>query len=266
MLSVRKLFLDIHDNDEAFQLLCTLTAAGRACCGGESERIAALVTDPELAHRITRHGDEENEHARVFHTLLRGRGLEAAQLCADLDYMAQLEERGLGFPHDRLRDDAQTLCEEDVIAYLSRSRVTEQRGAAELRLMQKALAERPEVHRALTSVTRGEARHLAYAQEELLRLADGDRRRSALVRRSLRRTALAEIRVHRDVSLAMMSRMGAILGWSWTRRRLLTFSIRMAYLFERCGGWRRLTSLRMPPPGRRTVLGRPAAAGPRGRR
>ncbi|GAU71204.1 hypothetical protein SSP35_29_00370 [Streptomyces sp. NBRC 110611] len=265
MLSVRKLFLDIHDNDEAFRLLCTLTAAGQTGCGWANERIAARVTDPELALRISRHGAEGNEHARVFHTLLRGRSLEAAPLCADLDYMAQLEQRGLGVPHRRLRD-ARPLCEEDVIAHLSRSRVTEQRGAAELRLMRKALAQRPDTHRALTSITRGEQRHLAHAHGELLRLADGDRRRSALVRRSLRRTALAEIRVHRDVSLAVVSRMGAILGWSWARKRLLGSGIRVTYLFERCGGWRRLTGLRTSPPGRRDALGRAVAAGPRGRR
>ena len=56
-----------------------------------------------------------------------------------------------------------------------------------------------------------EDNHLAYCHEELLRLARAGHGRT--IQRILRECALAEIRVYRDVSLAVMDHMGRLLGW-----------------------------------------------------
>ena len=105
-----------------------------------------------------------------------------------------------------------------------------------------------------------EDNHLAYCHEELLRLARaGPRPRHPA---TLRACALAEIRVYREVSLAVMDHMGRILGWSarqggGARRRAST----RVYAYERLGGWRRMVCLAMPE--RRDALGGPAPR-PRG--
>ncbi|UGY91121.1 ferritin-like domain-containing protein [Streptomyces gobiensis] len=257
MLFARSLFLQIHDHDEAFRLLCSISAAGEEHGGWENERIASLVDDPELAYKISRHGADEDKHGRIFRGLLNKRGLEEVSFPEELDYMRQLERQGIGVAHSALRR-GEPLGADDVVDYLVHSRVTEQRAVDELRLMRTALAERPDMLRVLTVIGRDEDTHLAYAHEELLRLARGDRERAVLIRRQLRRTALVEIRVHRDVSLAVMSRMGGILGWSKVRGRLLSWAIRATYVYERWGGWRRMTRLKMPAPELRNALGRPA--------
>jgi hypothetical protein len=77
----------------------------------------------------------------------------------------------------------------------------------------------------------------------------------------LRQTALAEIRIYRDVSLAVMAHMGRILGWSRGKSAALRLGIHAVYAYERLGGWRRMVTLRMPR--RRNALGGPVhQAGP----
>ncbi|KPC87553.1 hypothetical protein ADL35_08240, partial [Streptomyces sp. NRRL WC-3753] len=70
----------------------------------------------------------------------------------------------------------------------------------------------------------------------------------------------AELAVYRDVSLAVMARMGEVLGWSRARGRLLAAGIHAAYRYERVLGWRRMVSL--APPERRDPLGGPATTAP----
>jgi len=48
------------------------------------------------------------------------------------------------------------------------------------------------------------------------------------IQRTLRECALAEIRVHRDVSLAVMAHMGRVLGWSRARSVTLAAGIHAA--------------------------------------
>jgi hypothetical protein len=107
-------------------------------------------------------------------------------------------------------------------------------------------------------IARDEDNHLAYSHEELLRFEAAGH--GPFIRRTLRECALAEIRVHRDVSLAVMAHMGRILGWSPARSALLTAAVHASYAYERLGGWRRMVSLRMPE--RRDPLGEPAAPAP----
>jgi hypothetical protein len=74
----RTIFEEIFDNDETFQLFCSIAASDEAQGGWENSRIAALVPGPQrdLAPKIVRHGSDEDKHGRIFNALLRKRGLE----------------------------------------------------------------------------------------------------------------------------------------------------------------------------------------------
>ncbi|MFD0392975.1 ferritin-like domain-containing protein [Streptomyces nogalater] len=252
MLSARSLFQEILDHDESFRLFCSIAAGGETQGGWENARIAALVPDGEraLAPKIARHGADEDKHGRVFHALLKKRGLAPVPVPPETDYTMLLERRGIGLSHDRLRRD-EPLTVRDIVVYLAHSRVTEQRAADQMALLRGHFADHPEIGKALRMIADDEDNHLAYTHEELLRLAAAGHGR--LIRRTLRAYALAEIRVHRDVSLAVMARMGRVLGWSRARRALLTAGIHATYAWERLVGRHRMAALRMPE--RRDALG-----------
>ncbi|MFJ9563212.1 ferritin-like domain-containing protein [Streptomyces fuscichromogenes] len=256
MLSARSLFQEILDNDESFRLFCSIAASGESQGGWENARIAALVPrgERDLAPKITRHGADEDKHGRIFHALLRKRGLTPVAVPADTDYTMILERHGIGLAHDRLRAD-RPLTVPDIVTYLSHSRVTEQRAAEQMELLRRYFADHPDVGRAVCMISGDEDNHLAYCHEELLRLAAAGHGRA--IQRTLRACALAEIRVYRDVSLAVMAHMGRILGWSRARSALLALGIHAVYGYERAAGWRRMVRLRMP--ARRNALGGPAA-------
>lgn len=243
MLSASSLFQEIHDNDESFRLFCSIAAKGEDQGGWENARIAALVEDQELAPKVARHGADEDKHGRIFKALLRKRGLDQVDVPEDTDYTMRLEREGIGLAHTKLRRD-EALAAWDIIVYLAHSRVTEQRAAEQMHLLRKAFGSHPEVGRAVQMICNDEDNHLAYCHEELLRLVRGGH--GPAIQSVLRQTARAEIRIYRDVSLAVMARMGAILGWSRARSKALALGIHGVYLYERLGGWRRLVSLRMP--------------------
>jgi hypothetical protein len=255
MLSVRGLFTAILDNDDAYRLFCSIAASGEAQGGWENGRIAALVppTQRDLAPKIARHGADEDKHGRIFTGLLRKRGLEPVAVPPETDYTMLLERAGIGLAHARLRRD-EPLTELDIVTYLAHSRVTEQRASEQMGLLERHFADHPEIGKAVRQISADEDNHLAYCHEELLRLsAEGHR---GTIRRILRECALAEIRVHREVSLAVMARMGRILGWSAATAAALRAGIHATYLYERVHGWRRMTTLTMP--ARRNALGTPA--------
>ncbi|AOR35276.1 hypothetical protein BFF78_33175 [Streptomyces fodineus] len=255
MLSARSLFQEILDNDESFRLFCSIAAGGESQGGWENGRIAALVPPGEraLAPKIARHGADEDKHARIFNALLKRRGLTPVAVPPETDYTMLLERNGIGLAHDRLERD-EPLCARDVIVYLAHSRVTEQRAAEQMERLLRHVAGHPEVGKAVRVISHDEDNHLAYTYEELLRFAAAGHGR--LIQRTLRACALAEIRVHRDVSLAVMAHMGRILGWPRTRYALLAAGIHAVYAYERLAGWRRMVTLRMPE--RRDPLGGPA--------
>ncbi|MFG2355440.1 ferritin-like domain-containing protein [Streptomyces sp. NPDC048521] len=257
MLSAKSLFQEILDNDESFRLFCSIAAGGESQGGWENGRIAALVPQSQrgLAPKIARHGADEDKHGRIFDALLRKRGLTPVPVPPETDYTMLLERHGIGLAHARLKQDA-PLTERDIIVYLAHSRVTEQRASEQMELLLKHFAGHPEIGRAVRMVSNDEDNHLAYTHEELLRFAAAGHGR--LIQRTLRACALAEIRVHRDVSLAVMARMGRILGWPKARSVLLAAVIHAVYAYERLAGWRRMVTLSMP--GRRNALGRPATA------
>ncbi|WP_370418563.1 ferritin-like domain-containing protein [Streptomyces sp. QH1-20] len=245
MLSARSVFQEILDNDESYRLFCSIAAGGESQGAWENGRIAALAP-PELqtlAPKIARHGADEDKHGRIFLALLRRRGLEPVPVPPETDYTAILERRGIGLPHTKLRADT-PLTERDIVAYLSHSRVTEQRASEQMGLLTKHFGEHPEVGRAIKMICHDEANHLAYCHEELLRLAAAGYGRT--IQAILRESALAEIVVYRDVSLAVMGHMGRILRWPKAKSTALTAGIRALHGYERLGGWRRMVGLRLP--------------------
>ncbi|MFB6607210.1 ferritin-like domain-containing protein [Streptomyces noursei] len=259
MFSVRSLFQEIVDNDASYRLFCSIAASGEAQGGWENGRIAALLPTSQraLAPKVARHGADEDKHGRIFHALLRKRGLTPVEVPAATDYTVLLERRGIGLAHDKLHGD-EPLTERDVITYLAHSRVTEQRAAEQMLLLRRFFGDHPEVGRAVTMICHDEENHLAYCHEELLRLARAGHGRT--IQRTLRECALAEIAVHRDVSLAVMAHMGRLLRWPRLKSALLTAGITAYYGYERLLGWRRMVSLAMPE--RRDALGGPATAAP----
>ncbi len=263
MLSAREIYEEIFGSDEAFRLFCSIAASGEAQGGWENGRIAALVPGSlqYLAPKIARHGADEDKHGRIFMALLRKRGLSPVAVPRDMDYTMRLENAGIGLAHSLLRGD-QELTETDIITYLAHSRVTEQRASEQMQALCKYAGDREEIGRAVRMISNDEDNHLAYCHEELLRLAAAGH--AVFIRRALHVAALAEIAIHRDVSKAVMARMGAMLGWSRRKTVLLVAGIQAVYLYERLGGWRRMVSLR--PPARRDALGGPAPAQPVGAR
>jgi len=103
-------------------------------------------------------------------------------------------------------------------------------------------------------ISSDEDNHLAFCHEELLRLAAQGHGRAILD--TLQESARAEIRTYRDVSLAVMAHMGAILRWPRAKSAALAAGIHAVYLYERAVGWRRMTTLAMPE--RLNALGGPA--------
>ncbi|MGW0550612.1 ferritin-like domain-containing protein [Streptomyces altiplanensis] len=257
MLSPRSLFQEILDNDDSFRLFCSIAASGETQGGWENGRIAALVPGSmrSLAPKITRHGADEDKHGRIFHALLRKRNLEPVPVPPETDYTMLLERRGIGLAHDKLRRD-EPLTEKDVLVYLSHSRVTEQRAAGQMDMLVKYFGDHPEVGRPFRMISHDEENHLAYCHEELLRLARAGHGRT--IQRVLRECAVAESRVYRDVSLAVMAHMGRVLKWPGPKSAALTAGIHAVYAYERLGGWRRMAGLTMPR--RRDALGGPATS------
>lgn len=250
VLTARGLFQEIYDDDQAFRLFCSIAMNGESQGGWENGRIAALVADQRLAPKITRHGADEDKHGRIFRGLLHNRGLEPMQVPEDTDYTMLLEKLGIGLAHSRLRRD-EPLDHHDITVYLAHSRVTEQRASEQMRLLCRIFADHPHMGRAVRQISADEERHLAYCHEELLRLsAQGHANEIA---RTLHETAQAEIRVYRDVSIAVMTHMARILKWPKAKLALLTLGINAAHGYERAGGWRRMTRLR--PPAIRDALG-----------
>jgi hypothetical protein len=252
MLSARDVYQEILDNDESFRLFCSIAASGEAQGGWENARIAALVPGSyrTLAPKVSRHGADEDKHGRIFNALMKKRGLDPVPVPGETDYTMLLEGIGIGLAHDQLRREDR-LTEQDIIVYLAHSRVTEQRASEQMRMLVKHFGEHPEIGRAVRMISDDEDNHLAYCNEELLRLADAGH--GSEIQRALREAALAEIAVYRDVSHAVMEHMGRILGWPRWKSAVLAAGIQLVYLYERAGGWRRMVSLRMPE--RRDALG-----------
>ncbi|MFF1967460.1 ferritin-like domain-containing protein [Streptomyces sp. NPDC058232] len=259
MLSAKNLFQEILDNDESFRLFCSVAAGGESQGGWENGRIAALAPESQraLVPKIARHGADEDKHGRIFNALLKRRGLRPVEVPHETDYTMLLEQHGIGLPHEQLKRD-EPLTEQDIITYLAHSRVTEQRASEQMALLLRHFADHPDLGRAVKMISNDEDNHLSYCHEELLRLARSGHGRT--IHGILRQCALTEIRVYRDVSLAVMDHMGRILGWPRAKAAVLAAVILGIYAYERLVGWRRMVSL--APPERRDALGGPPVPAP----
>src|SRR6185437_4083646 len=257
MLSAHRVYCEIFEHDNSFRLFCSIAAAGESQGGWENGRIAALMppSQAELAPKVARHGADEDKHGRIFTALLRKRGLQPVPVPPETNYTKLLEETGLGLAHSRL-NRGEPLSERDIVTYLAHSRVTEQRAAEQMASLLRNCADYPDIHRAVTMISRDEDNHLAYCHEELLLL--GNVGHDRFIRSALRECALAEIRIHRDVSLAVITRISRILGWPRWKTAVLCAGIQVTYGYERLYGWRRMVSIRMPE--RRNALGGPVHA------
>jgi hypothetical protein len=202
---------------------------------------------------VARHGADEDKHGRIFNALLHKRGLDPVPVPPETDYTMLLERSGIGLAHDKLRRD-EPLSEHDIVTYLSHSRVTEQRAAEQMALLTRHFGDHPDIGRAMRMISHDEDNHLAYCHEELLSFARAGQGR--VIQRILRECALAEIRVYRDVSLAVMANMGRILRWPRPKALALEAGIHAVYAYERLHGWRRMVTLAMP--ARRDAMGGPA--------
>jgi rubrerythrin len=254
MFSTTAILEEVRANDESFRLFCSVAAKNETQGGWENERIAALTRDPELAAKIARHGDDETKHGRLFATLLKKRGLDPVEVPREVDFMALLEEMGIGLSHERLRRE-EPLSDEEIIRYLAHSRVTEQRAADEVRQMKAAFGDHPEIGKAIRLIAEDEENHLAYCHEELIRFSQAGYARH--VERTLREYARAEIDTYRVVAIATMTRFGNAIGWSRLRQGLMRFGIQCIWIYERLWGWRKMVSLR--PPQRKNAMA-PVAA------
>ncbi len=259
MLSAKAVFDEIFDNDEAFALFCSIASSGEAQGGWENGRIAALVPEScqELAPKIARHGADEDKHGRIFDALLRKRGLQHVSVPEDTNYTMRLEDSGLGLAHNQLRRQ-EKLTERDIVTYLVHSRVTEQRASEQMQTLRRNTGDHQDIARAIKMISGDEDNHLAYCHEELLHLAAAGH--EDFIKPTLRATALAEIRIYRDVSQAVMLHMGHILRWPRPKSAMLAAGIEGLYAYERLGGWRRMVSL--SEPSRRNALGEPAPVAP----
>ena len=251
MFGADSIFREIQADDEAYRLFLSVAAKGEAQGGWENTRIAALTPDRELAAKIARHGADEHKHGRLFQALLRKRGLEPVAVPLEADYCMLLERAGMGLSHARLAAD-RPLEDGEILRYLAHSRVTEERAAAEIALQRRVFGDDRELGGAVRMIAADEERHLAYCHEELLRLAE--RGHGAAIRRLLRDYARVENRIYRDVSLAVMRRIGVTLGWPRWKRTVLAAGIQLNYAAERLYRWRRMA--RLAPPALRDAMSR----------
>jgi hypothetical protein len=250
MISAKSIFQEIRNNQEAFRLLLSVAAKGETQGGWENERIANLTRDPVLAKKVLKHGADETKHGLIFNKIMQKANLEKVEVPLEGDYCMLLEKRGIGLPHERLKQDA-PLEQDEFLRYLVHSKVTEERASEEVNMMLKVFSDDPALAPSLRVIADDEISHVSYTHEELLKMCEQGHKDKIM--RMLKQYAMAEIRVYRDVGQVFVSNMAQLLGWSWPKKMLLEFGVFATYLIERTITWRRLVALR--PPIRPNALG-----------
>lgn len=243
MFSAQSVFQEIYRDDASFQLLCSIAAKGEAQGGWESELIARLTPDPELAEGIARHALDEEKHGRLFYALLKRRALDPVRVPLDTDYCALLESAGIGLAHERLGERT-PLSEHEMLCVLVQTCITERRAATEVETPRRIFRDDPALYNAIRVIAADETRHFKVCRDALTRFAEGGH--AAEIDRTLRHYAGVEARVYRSVRLALAGRIAEILGWSRGKRALLALAIHVAYLKERLARRGGLDSLCCP--------------------
>ncbi len=116
-----------------------------------------------------------------------------------------------------------------------------------MRLLRRHFADHPDIGRPVSMISDDEDNHLAYCHEELLRLAAAGYGR--MIQALLRESVRAEIRVYREVSLAVIDHMGRLLGWLRAKSALLAAGV---HGILRVRGGRRLAAHGLPADARAT--------------
>jgi hypothetical protein len=209
LLSRSAFFRRILDSPQAREFFLNSLAVGEADSALDLDRVAEHVVDPLLSRRIYRHYAEENKHARLFRRHLEAQGFTTSPLPPELDYERYAQRYGMGTPKARL-DDPRPFDESDLILFFSGSKAGEERACTEMEGLIRDLSADPETASVLREIHADEIRHVSYATEELIRLAESGRRSE--VTRTLRSARRAEARAHRAVSRAFMRKLMGILG------------------------------------------------------
>lgn len=243
MLSIQSIFQEIRHHPEAFRLLMSIAAKGEFQGGWENERIAALTRDTVLARKIRRHGADETKHGMMFSKLLRKAGLEPMEIPPEADYCMTLERKGMGLPHDRLAQE-NPLSEDELLAYLVHSKITEERAAEEVDRLLLVFQDDAELAPTLSIIADDEINHLSYCHEELLRLSGLGRH--GQIRQMLKDYARLEIAIYRDVSWVFVNQMAGLMGWGKPKQWLLKFGVLASYCIESIWTWRLRVAL-LPP-------------------
>jgi hypothetical protein len=209
LLTRSAFFRRILDTPPAREFLLNSLAVGEADSALDLDRVAEHVADPHLSRRIYRHYAEENKHARILRRHLESQGFATTPLPPELDYERYAQRYGMGTPKARL-DDPRPFDESDLILFFSGSKAGEERACAEMEGLIEDLADDPGTSAVLREIHGDEIRHVSYATEELIRLAESGRRSEVL--RTLRAARRAEARAHRAVSRAFMRKLMGLLG------------------------------------------------------
>jgi hypothetical protein len=231
LLSRSAFFRRILSEPAAREFLLNSLAVGEADSALDLDRIADHVTDPVLSRRIYRHFAEEQKHARLFRQHLEAEGFHCTPLPPELDYERLAQRFGMGTPKSRL-DDPTPFGTEDLVLFFSGSKAGEERACAEMEGLIGDLAADPSTADLLRIIHGDEVRHVAYATQELHRLAAAGNR--SLVLRTLRAARRAEARAHRVVSRAFMGRLMELLGAPAWVRFFAGIAIDLGFLHRWC--------------------------------
>jgi hypothetical protein len=209
LLSRSGFFRRILDTPATREFFLNSLAVGEADSALDLDRVAEHVVDPLLSRRIYRHYAEENKHARLFRQHLEAQGFRTTPLPPELDYERYAQRYGMGTPKARL-DDPRPFDDSDLILFFCGSKAGEERACAEMAELIRDLEGDPETAAVLREIHGDELRHVSYATEELIRLAESGRREEVV--RTLRAARRAEARAHRAVSRAFMNKLMGLLG------------------------------------------------------
>jgi hypothetical protein len=226
MLTRKSFFTHLVKNREAYHFLINAFAVGEADSARELGRVAEHITDPELRAKVERHYSDELKHGRIMSERLRELGGEPRPLPPELDYDQELQRLGYGLAYSRL-DDPRPLDDAELIEFFVGSKINEERAISEMEELVEHLAADPGTQERLVELLNDEYYHVAYATQELNRLADRGHREHINTR--LRHCRRLEAYAHRVVSVHFMDRLLGLLGYSALTRLGARLAVEASY-------------------------------------
>ncbi|MBI3268794.1 MAG: ferritin-like domain-containing protein [Planctomycetes bacterium] len=224
------IFHDMVKHPAALQLVLNAMSVGETNSGQDLHRVADLIPDPDLKRRVLKHYADEMKHGKIFGGRLQEIGGKLEPLPADLDYEEALHRYSFGLLRERLKED-QPLSDDDLIKFFAGARVTEATAISDLEMARKGFEVDPPTERVLAEVLKDEYNHVAYATEELERLAG--RGHGPRINALLAEYERLEAQARRDISRAFMTRMLPILEYSLPLRVAIRIGIEVEYFWRR---------------------------------